>query len=67
MTPLKQPLTRALTAPAITGKLRRPLVVTLHPDGRLTLRPKRAKAQAAVVELHVLELYIRALINGRHA
>lgn len=61
MTKLHRPLSRAVESPLIRAKLRRPLIVTLTPEGQLELRPKRIRAEAARVTLDLFTLYFRGL------
>lgn len=64
MTPLRRPLSRAVEGPIIRAKLRRPLIVTLTPEGQLVLRPKRIRSAAARVTLDLFTLYFRGLTAG---
>lgn len=64
MTTLKRNCTREVDGPTIKAKLRRPLVVTLTPQGQLILRPKRVRSADAIVTYDLFALYFRGLMGG---
>jgi hypothetical protein len=64
MTKLRRPCTRAVDGPTIQAKLRRPLVVTITPQGQLILRPQRYRSASSVVTYDLFALYFRGLMGG---